>query len=179
MIKNKVDLEEYLKRDKEALFMSQNISMFERLTNSIYHFEIVLRKCEYYRNTKNNPYLSIPYIFYKLVLRKLSYKLGFSISENVFGPGLSIAHYGCIVVNPHAKIGENCRIHSGVNIGANKSDTDVPIIGNNVYIGPGAKIFGDITIGDNCKIGANAVVNHSFESNCIIAGIPATIIRKE
>ena len=80
-----------------------------------------------------------------------------------------------IVVNSSARIGSNCRIHSGVVIGtkagySNKS----PRIGNNVFIGPGAKIFGDIIVADGIAIGANAVVNNSFlEPNITIAGIPA------
>ena len=109
----------------------------------------------------------------KIRLRRLSYKLGFSIPENTFGPGLSIAHYGSIIVNPHARIGCNCRIHSGVNVGAGRNEADVPNIGNNVYIGPGAKIFGNITIGDNTKIGANAVVNKSFSGGGTLVGVPA------
>ena len=57
-------------------------------------------------------------MFYRFKLRKLQIKLGFPIPSNVFGPGLSIAHYGTIVVSEHASIGCNCRIHVGVNIGA-------------------------------------------------------------
>ena len=52
------------------------------------------------------------------------------------------------------------------------------MIGDNVYIGPGAKIFGAITIGDNVKIGANAVVNKSFGDDISIGGIPARILEK-
>lgn len=54
-----------------------------------------------------------------------------------------------------------------------------PVIGNNVWIGPGAKLFGDITIGDNVMIGANSVVTKSFPDNVRIAGIPAKIISYE
>ena len=63
----------------------------------------------------------------------------------------------------------------GVNIGMQGlSDADSPIIGDNVWIGPGAKLFGKIIIGNNCQIGANAVVNKSFEEEGItIAGVPA------
>lgn len=56
---------------------------------------------------------------------------------------------------------------------------NVPIIGDNVYIGPGAILFGDIRIGDNVMIGANSTVTKSFEeSNIVIAGSPAKIIKK-
>lgn len=79
-----------------------------------------------------------------------------------------------------AKIGKNCRIHVCTNIGNAPSHgkDGTPTIGDNVYIGPGAKIFGPITIGDNVVIGANAVVNKSFPSDCTIAGVPAKVISK-
>ena len=51
-----------------------------------------------------------------------------------------------------------------------------PHIGDDCYLGPGAKIYGDIKIGNNVAIGANAVVNKSLDSNCTIAGIPAKVI---
>lgn len=69
--------------------------------------------------------------------------------------------------------------HSCVNIGASRGKNGAPIIGNNVYIGPGAILFGDITIADNVSIGANATVNRSFtESNVVIAGTPAEIVKR-
>ena len=105
-------------------------------------------------------------------LHQLAVKLGFSIPINTFGPGLSIAHYGPIIVNTATRVGKNCRIHVGVNIG--EVNGKAPQIGDNVYIGPGAKLFGDIIIGDNVKIGANAVVNKSFpEGDCTLVGVPA------
>lgn len=97
-----------------------------------------------------------------------------------FSGGLRINHYGLIVVNPNAKIGEWCDIHQGVNIGQNIEPGSAPCIGNHVWIGPGAKLFGAIRIGDNVMIGANAVVNRSFEKgNCRIAGVPAHIVSEE
>ena len=66
------------------------------------------------------------------------------------------------------------RIHACTNIGSSRDDVSAPQIGNNVYIGSGAKIFGDIVIADNIASGANSVVNKSFyEKNISIAGIPA------
>ena len=94
--------------------------------------------------------------------RKISLRTGFSIPKNVCAPGLSLPHYGSIVINANCKIGKNCRIQNNVNIGATGGSSKAPIIGDNVYIGPGAVIYGDIEIADNCYIGANAVVNKSF-----------------
>lgn len=100
---------------------------------------------------------------------------GFEIPLNCFGKGLSIAHLGPIVVNGGAKIGDNCRIHVGVNIGTAAGFADsAPDIGDNVYIAPGVKIYGKIRIADGIAIGANAVVNKSFLTpNISIAGVPA------
>lgn len=178
MIYNKLDLKEYLERDCKALFPDGK-NWFGKVKDPIYRFQYYLRKSEYYRNTRKKPYLCPRYLFWKALLRKCSIKLSFSIPENVFGPGLSIAHYGSIVVNPNARVGENCRIHVGVNIGAGKHADETPHIGNNVYIGPGAKLFGAIQIGDNTKIGANAVVNKSYNGGGTLVGVPAYEAKKE
>lgn len=105
-----------------------------------------------------------------------SQRFGFSIPCDVIGPGLSIVHYGTIVISQGCKIGSNCRIHAGVNIGANGGEFEAARIGNNVYIGPGAKIIGKIDIGDGVVIGANAVVNKDVPSGVTVGGIPAKVI---
>lgn len=114
--------------------------------------------------------------YHYYIHKKLSYKLGYTIYKNNFGPGVCFCHYGTIVVNRDARIGKNCRIHVGTNIGGYNGA--VPMIGDNVYIGPGAKIFGGITVGDNVSIGANAVVNKSFPDNVVVAGVPAKVIKE-
>lgn len=110
----------------------------------------------------------------------MSICLGFTIPLNVFGPGLCIAHRGTIVINKNVRVGENCRIHACTNIGSNRDETAAPQIGKNVYIGPGAKIFGNIIIADDIAIGANSVVNKSFyEKGISIAGVPAKKINNK
>ena len=64
----------------------------------------------------------------------------------------------------------------GKNIGR---DNASPTIGDGVWVGPGARIIGDIEIGDNVVVGTNSVVNKSFPSNVTIAGAPAKIINKK
>ena len=114
------------------------------------------------------------YVVNKFLFQKLSIKLGFSIPLNVFGPGLSIAHYGTIVVNSAAKVGKNCRIQEGVNIGSTNGSSGAPKIGDNVFIGTGSKIIGDIFIEDDVAIGANAVVVKSIiEKGVTYGGVPA------
>lgn len=98
--------------------------------------------------------------------------------EALIGKGLLILHYGGIVINSNATLGEFCTISHGVTIGNKKPGGKSPTIGNQVYVCAGAKILGDIDIGDNCVIGANAVLLESIPPNSVVAGIPARIIKK-
>ncbi|MBO5370966.1 MAG: serine acetyltransferase [Clostridia bacterium] len=176
MIKSKSDYEYYLNRDFLALFGKdcKKNKRYLKLTEGPYQYQLALRKCEYFKNCKKGIFSKIHYVFLKMKLRKLRFKYSLEIPENVCEDGLSIAHTGGIVINSSARIGKNCRIHVGVNIGCGARGEGVPTIGNNCYIGPGAKLFGNIVIGDNTVIGANAVVNKSFpEGNMTIGGIPA------
>lgn len=174
MISSRSDYLSYLEADRIALQKNLPIR-FRPHKDPIWAFQQALRRFEYALNcNKNRFYRTTAYIIYRM----LGLLLNFSIPPNAFGPGLSIAHYGTIVVNSNARIGANCRIHVCVNIGADARDgTKAPQIGDNCYIAPGAKIFGGITIGNNVAIGANAVVNKSFpEGNVSIGGIPARVI---
>jgi serine O-acetyltransferase len=175
LIRSYEDYKRYLQADRAALGIR---SKWAFLYDEILQFQRLLRKVEFLTNCKKN-LIRRAIAVYRF--RRLSIKLGFSIPINVFGPGLAILHYGTIVVNSKARIGSNCRIHTGVNIGAQLGDgSAVPKIGNNCYIGPGAKLFGAIEIGDNTAIGANAVVNKSFpEGNVTLGGIPARIISEK
>lgn len=88
------------------------------------------------------------------------------------GKGLFISHSGSIIINSDCEIGENCNLAPMIVIGWGKSEGryGVPKIGNRVWIGPGAKIFGPITIGDDVAIGANAVVNKSIPNRAVVVG---------
>lgn len=177
MIRTKEHLKFYLAADKFALKIPYKRP---KLNDDIWKFQILLRKVEYYQNTQNNLKKRLFLNFYKFKKYKLGLKLGLHIPPNVFGAGLRINHFGNIVVNRCTKVGMWCDIHQGVNIGTNHSIDSrmlVPKIGSNVWIGPGVKIFGDIEIGSNTAIGANAVVNKSFPKSKTIAGIPAKTIK--
>lgn len=174
MIKSKKDLKLYLQEDKKALHRNTKYPAFQ---DSVWKYEILLRKCEFYNNVSGF-FNKILLVYYKYKKFKMGQKTGIQIPINVFGKGLSIAHPGPIIVNSAAKVGDYCRIHVGVNIGtAAGNQLRVPEIGNNVYIGPGAKIFGQIHIADNVAIGANAVVNKDVLTPSVtVAGVPAKII---
>ncbi len=176
MIESKTDLDAYLNADLRSRGDFGGIG--SKLFDEIWQFHKLLRNLEYATNLKVN-FLYKNYLRFKF--KRKSARLGFTIPLNVVGPGLSLPHFGLITINGGAKIGANCRIHNGVHIGteAGKSIA-APIIGDNCYIGPGAKIFGKVVIGPNTVIGANAVVNKSFpEGNQTLAGIPAKVISQK
>jgi len=89
--------------------------------------------------------------------------------------GLLIDHGTGIVIGETTIIGENCTIYHGVTLGGTGKEKNKrhPIIGNNVLIGCGAKVLGNIKVGDNAKIGANAVVLNDVSKNTTVVGIPA------
>jgi len=98
--------------------------------------------------------------------------------QTEIGPNCKLGHGGTgVVIHPDAVIGTNVLIGTCVTIGGRKSGESVPKIGNNVYIGTGAKILGSVMIGDNSVIGANAVVIKSLPAHCVAAGVPARIVR--
>ena len=139
-----------------------------------------LRKQEYYINTaKGNKVKGILGLYYERKKNSLGIRLGIEIGPNCFEKGLQIYHTGSIIVNSDVKAGENVKLHGNNCIGNNGISEKVPKIGNNVDIGYGAVLIGDIVIANNVKIGANAVVNHSIlEDGCTVVGIPAKIIKK-
>lgn len=91
------------------------------------------------------------------------------------GPGLFIQHGFSTIISAKS-IGKNCWINQQVTIGYSNM-TDTPIIGDNVMITAGAKVFGNISIGNNSIIGANAVVFKDVPPNCTVVGVPAYIVK--
>lgn len=173
MITNKETYHYYLKRDLEA-YQLYKFSFYNYLSMDVLRFQRRLRKIEYLHNVrKKNVFGRIYLIFLEIINHQLAVRLGFSIPKNVFDAGLCIVHYGTIVVSSKAIIGENCRIHPSTSIG---DYNGAPTIGKNVYIGPGAKLFGRISIGNNVAIGANAVINADIPDNVTVGGIPGKIL---
>lgn len=93
------------------------------------------------------------------------------------GPGLFIQH-GFATIIAAKSIGTNCWINQQVTIGYS-NNTDTPTISNNVSISAGAKVLGGVTIGENSKIGANAVVVKNVPANCTVVGVPAYIVKQD
>ena len=102
-------------------------------------------------------------------------------------PGASIGsrffidHGMGIVIGETAIIGDDVLLYHQVTLGGTSLDKTRrhPTLGNGVLVGMGAKILGPITIGDHCKIGANAVVNKDIPANCTVVGIPGRVVRRD
>lgn len=145
-----------------------------------WRYNFWMRTCAY---TRHHPWLRfIAYPFARLWLGHLNYRMGISIPAGTrIGSGFYIGHFGGIVVSQKAVIGRNCNISQGVTIGrANRGrNKGYPVIGDNVYIGPGAVIAGSVRIGDDVAIGANCVVTMDIPDHSVVVGVPGRVISSE
>lgn len=173
MIDSKSKYAEFLYKDRVSLGLT-DLTLKHILFNEIYQYQYLLRTIEYYINCKKNWYHKPVYYFYKYLFKKWSLKLGFSISPNCFDSGLCIGHYGYIVINGRVKIGKNCSINPGVVLGENHFDGSVPTLGDDIYIAPGVKIIGNVSIANGVTLAANTVVTKDIlEPYTTWGGIPA------
>jgi serine O-acetyltransferase len=181
MIKTKDDLKFYLKEDLKRFGGKKPKLKDWVLKNEdwyIYLYIYHLRMIEYYSNTGNRK-LKFFYHFFKY--KRLGFNLRFTVHINTVGPGFRIYHTGDFLhVKRNCTIGKNCTLLPGVVIGNKnlKDDGSRVTIGDDCYLGLGAKVFGEVTIGNNAVVGANAVVVNDIPDNCVVGGIPARIIKK-
>jgi serine O-acetyltransferase len=195
MIDTRKKLHEYLKSDSSN-YQKRTNGLYARLKNNlttnpisdqryIWKYIKTLRYTEYYLNktqlNKNKSLIKLFHValllFYLFRLRKIAYKTGFQIPPNTVGKGLTIWHWGSIIVNPNVTMGENAQLNPGVIIGHKNDGTRPPTIGDNVFVGGGAKIIGPICVGNNVFIAPNAVVVKDIPDFAVVAGIPAKIIK--
>ena len=176
------------KRLKEVLTIEKNIyltkeDLFEKVLTQdisvyIYRYVKLLRKTEYHHNVPGT-WHKVLYVLYRRRKNRLGMKLGIEIWDNTFDEGLTIYHAGNIVINGMSKIGKNCKLHGSNCIGNNGKNLSSPVIGDNVRLGVGAKVIGDIHIADNVTIAAGAVVVDSCDiKGATLAGIPARVVKK-
>ena len=97
--------------------------------------------------------------------------------ETKIGKDLHLIHSGNIQIHPCSVIGDYCGIQQDVTLGINMERPGAPIIGNNVYIGAGAKILGEVTIGDGSRIAANSLVISDVPPGATAIGVPARIMK--
>lgn len=125
------------------------------------------------------PYLGKGLAFIVEYVIRVVYSSDISCRARI-GPGFVISHGHDIVIGADVTIGENCTIFNGVTLGnknlAVASTGAQPKVWDNVIISTGAKILGNISIGNNVIIGANAVVIKGFPSNVTLVGVPARIV---
>lgn len=124
---------------------------------------------------KFKPLLFLFRIYYQHLQNKYTIDLPLSVK---LGYGIYIGHTYAIAINKRCIIGNNVNISQCVTIGIKQTGKKrgVPLLGNNIYVGPGSAIIGGIVIGDNVVIGANSVVTKDIPNNAVVAGIPATIL---
>lgn len=179
MIQCREDYRYYLEADRIALgekrVRPHLISIWE--ADVIWKFQRLLRKAEYLHNCKMSGLHKIYYKWIQYRLFRAQVRTEINIPMNVFGPGLSIAHLGPIVINGFAKVGKNCRIHPFTTIGIDGRSDKVAVVGDDVYLSNGCKLIGDVQIGNGIVVAAGAVVTKSFlEQNSVVGGVPAKVI---
>lgn len=154
-------------------YWGDNISWKDKLFTPIQvKYMIIFRKAQFY---SKNKLLSL---FYRDKLRRLSYKSMIQIPHNTqIGEGFYIGHFGRIIINSKAILGQNINIATGVTIGMTNRGPKkgCPIIGSSVWIGTNAVIVGGITIGDDVLIAPNSYVNFDVPSHSVVLGNPAII----
>jgi serine O-acetyltransferase len=171
---NKQQFKEYITADTEA--RGQKLGLVGFMKDPITRFHWYLRSLEFLQGKK--VYIVL-FILLKFLFLRLSQRLGFSIPVNTLGKGVYLPHWGTIVVNSKAFVGDYSVINVDVVIGRHPTDKHfVPEIGRSVYIAPGVKVFGGISIGDFSIIGANSVVTKTFQARQLLVGIPAQSLKE-
>ncbi len=149
------------------------------LTGESYKLVFWMRTARFCRRHPVLKYLLYPLA--KAVWKRYKFKFGIGIPfDTPIGPGLYIGHFGAIFVSPGARIGRNVNLSPGVTIGKiNRGRlAGYPTIGDNVFIGSGAKVLGAVTVRSGVVISCNCVVADNVPENAIVVGIPAMVVSR-
>lgn len=175
--KNYEDMADDLARNISQFVLKRNVECCQRQDVTFYRFCELLA---FYVMVRNIFYARVAYHhhvyakFLAFFARPLPL-LDISSTAEI-GGGLIVQHgYGTIIAP--RKIGKNCWVNQGVTIGYTNDD-DCPTLGDNVTVYAGAKILGDVHVGNNVVVAANAVVVKDVEDNCVVGGVPAKVIKK-
>lgn len=147
---------------------------------SLYRRFFVLKRdkrCIHYMIMGGIIYHIVLYLVFFIFWRHKSLVTGIQVYPNTCGPGLAITHRSYVHIDNITRIGRNCSILPMVLFGKNKPGRIV--VGDNVTFGCGVTVLAPCKIGSNVFIGAGAVVNKDIPDNCIVAGVPAKIVRKK
>jgi serine O-acetyltransferase len=147
--------------------------------NPGFQYTFWMRVCRYLRSSPTRYPL---FVFAKIMLDRCKYRFGIDIPFTTrVGEGLYIGHFGGIVVNERTVIGRNCNLSHEVTLGQSNRGKrkGYPVLGNNVYVAPGAKVIGSVTLGDNVAVGANCVVTSDVPDHGVVVGVPGKVISLE
>ena len=142
-----------------------------------FRYMFYLRKAAYYRQRRI--LFLIPLIYNRLMLKHYRHYYGFQLYPSTrVGCGLYLGHFGTIIVNSKAVLGDNVNLAPGVVIGqANRGKRKgIPTIGNRVWIGSNAVLVGNIRVGDDALIGPGAYVNFDVPERAVVIGNPGSIV---
>lgn len=137
------------------------------------------RKAQYYKRSKK---YFLQYVYWELKKRRIAARSHIQIpTDTRIGKGFYIGHFGRVIINPRAVLGNNITINTGVTIGQTNrgQNKGVPTIADNVWIGTNAVIVGGISIGTDVMIAPNSFVNFDVPPHSIVIGNPAKIISRE
>jgi serine O-acetyltransferase len=167
-----------IKSDLSRLSGGRNFSKLVRylLTNASIKILFYYRMVQWLRHKRGG--WKILYLICLLRYKHNQWQTGIQLPlDTTCGKGLLFAHYGCIVINGRAVIGDECTIFQGVTIGSVRGpEGGTPVIGNHVVLGAGCKIIGNVRIGNDVFIGAGAVVTNDIPDGAVAVGVPARVI---
>ena len=178
MISSKKELQFYIMADRIMSGRRPKSSVKEILADWIYgnppilKYLKVMRNYSYYeKQTGVCKTLKTRWYTRKYLL--LGQRLGFTIDKDVLGYGVCIPHYGTIIIGSRNRIGNYAVIHTSTCITEGEK-----VIGDAFYLSAGAKVVGDIILGDEVSVSSNSVVNHSYDSHVLLVGSPAIVKRE-
>lgn len=178
MISTYKQLDDYICADLYRYMTSTSFKAFVRAWFIPgFRFTFWLRYCQYVSRNKKGPLFVLSFF----ILRHYQFKYGISIHYSTeIGKGLYIGHFGGIVVNPAAIIGENVNLSPGVLLGSslNKEQHkfEYPCVGNRVFLGNGCKLIGGVSIGEDAMIGVGTIVTKGVPAKAVVVGNPAKIV---
>lgn len=151
--------------------------MYHYLFSPGFNYTFWMRLCAFLQQHLVTKIVFFPIAWWIYYRKQIRYGIAISYKQAI-GTGFYISHNGGIVANEHAVIGKNCNLSHDVTIGVTRRGErqGVPTIGDNVYIGPGAKIIGAVHVGNYAAIGANCVVTRDVPDHAVVVGIPAKVI---
>lgn len=181
------NLKSDIKKSYKILLKTENPSLIKRIIAWIWRFDLhcvlIYRFGQCVRKLfKKNKILGfIPmllFFFFNFFVR-FFHHVDISYRAEI-GPGLYLGHPTNILIGP-TKIGKNCSLTHNVTIGwgVGSQKPGIPVIGDNVWIGPGSVLTGGIEIGNGVTISAGSIVNKNIPDRCLVAGNPGRLVLKD